>query len=677
MSWLARRTWWATPFEALGCLLASLVFCAWSWRANGDLSVRAAAYLFSLPILSIIWGRVLLVFLGAARCLERSSTFTLLVGCLALGLVTAALRFVSPFSLGSCYVGIGLAGAIAHGFLAPAIAAWHSSRKAAEAGLASLIVSLASATFWSAHLFPQTMAVGESTVCRIFNEYYAHTVNFLPLVAPKTPLEFGSYHFAGRPLSFYHFACYTYPALLRDLGGVGAKDTLAALWYPLSLVLVGLAASSLGAAWFGWRAGFWVTVAVMTIPDPTYWFIDITYFSYDRLLEASPGMAYAMAAASVAVVLVTAGIRRQHAPTIAGGLITAFLATFFKVNIIAASLPLCLFLLVFPPARRRTRATNALAAGFVLAVGLAFLGGLRLRSAPTMLPDWTVGDTYMARIATYLPESPLATAWLPWLGLPNRVLASVARALFVPWVTFQVLIVAFGFVWILAALTWRRIGVRGWIPIFSVAVYVGVALLLAPNRNGDPFELQHRTFCWYYFLLVVWTVGTAVRLARWSRFPRFPHEYAVGLCFVAIPFLVGQRMAIPHVDLALPTGFVQSCEYLRAHAEPEEAFVDLEGDPWLVTTALVERRIYSCWGPNYNFPGMTALREMRRERWRELDKLARMAEASDIRAWARKNGVRWCLVHPETPLRWPRAAQAKPAFSAGGYRVYDMESLPD
>jgi hypothetical protein len=552
------------------------------------------------------------------------------------------------------------------------MASWSIATRVEWMGLAATFVSLAAGSFWIWHLCPQQTMTEEVAVFRVFQEYFAHTSNYLPLLVDDRPLALGSFHFAGEPLSFYHWGCYTYPALLSVFGGVPAQEALAALWYPLGIVELGLAAFVLGRVWFGARAGYWCTVAVVVIPDPTYWAAPILYFPFDRLIEASPGMAYACAAAAVSLVFVTVGVRRGSGRALRLGILGAFAAAFFKVNIIVASLPICFFVIAFAPRQYRSPLTRRVTLEFLTVALLALLASLQLRSAPTFWPDWTGGDAYFQRIATFIAADSPLHSYLPLLE-SGQLRALVARAFFLLVVTFQWFLLLFAGAWIASIAVWRRIRFLHLVPLFSLAIYVAFAVFLAPNQNGDPFELQHRTFLWYYFLIATWTAGALAHSWRGLRLRPLP--LAVGLMLLVFPLYLGKDMRMPPGDLVVHRGFVDAARFLREQTSKTDAYLDSESDPWLVATALAERRSFVSWDPSYNFPGSGRLREVRLARWKESFDLFSRQNAEEVRDWSERHGVRWLLLHPTTKIYWPQDLLDQPAFQSQGYKVFDLSQL--
>jgi len=660
--------------DLVQCAFLLFVFMAWSYRSNGHISLREIFAIVALIIVCFLTGQVTLASLQPALRLVRSFPLIWLTGLTIVGLGITLIHITTPLGLVNGFIVISLVSFIGNLYLAPSVSAWTTpSRIRVDASMASLL-SLLAATFWMQHLFPQKIIAADTVRFRIFDEYYSNTVNMMPLLTTKNPFVVGSIHYAGEPLSFYHWACYSPAALLHLLGGQPANDTMTTLWYPLATYVMGLSAYVLGQTLFGSRAGLLATVGLVVLPDPTHWAAEITVLSFERIMEASAGMGYACGAAAVSLVLVIRGIRgSRYAPL--PGVLGAFASGLFKINIIVASLPATLFAILF--FSRKRQAFKALTWMIVLfaMVGMAYVGGTRLRSAPSFAFDPALGSEYVRFLLALVPYD----TWIRTL-IPSESLAAPllvwGRSFFVLFATFQILLPLY----ILAVLfdvvrhgTIRR--ADGFI-IASLIFYALLAVLLIPNANGDPFELQHRDFCWYYMLVIIGLAGhvtrmlnrlTPVGFSRWG-----PIALALTLLF---PLVLGRTMRMPARDFVFARGYVDATEFIRLKTGRDDVFLDSRSDPWLVSTALTERRTFICRDRTYNFPGSAALKDVRENRWKESDDLFQLKDVSAIREWSRRNGVRWVLVHPETDPHWPAIVLEHPTFQSGTYRVYDLESL--
>ena len=671
----------SVPFrsdEFIQLLLLVTVFTVWSYCTNRQVSIREIMALASLVFVSFLVGQVFLAFIQKTVRLERSFPMIWLTGLTVVGLWITLFHILTPFGLINGFFSITVLAIVGNLSFHSTISQWPIRRRTNFEGNLASVISLLAATFWLQHLFPQKLITDDTVRFNVFEQNFEHTVNMMALLTPKNPFAVGSIEFAGEPLSFYHWACYSPAALLHLLGGQPANDTMASLWYPLATYLLGLSAYVLGRTLFGPRAGLLATVGVVVLPDPTFWAGDIIVFSFTRMIEVSAGMGYACGAAVVALVLVIRGIRgRAFAPL--AGIVSAFTAGLFKINIIAATLPATMFALFFFARKRHSVKAAGWIVFLLVLVGFAILAGTRLRSAPSFALDPQWGNDFVQFVLALVP----ADSWVRGIVAPDDISHPIlliwSRSLFILLATFQGLFPLYGLLVLIDVVChghMRR--ADQWI-LTNIAFYALLAVLLIPNANGDPFELQHRDFCWYYMLLII---GLAGFVARWLRriLPIHSTPYIQTALFLTLvfPLVTGRTMYIPSRDLTFARGFIDSTEFIRVHSNSNDIFLDSQRDPLLVSTALTERRSFIARERNYKyFPGSASLREVREKRWEESNHLFSLTTMKQISDWSRQHNVQWVLVHPETKISWPTEILDRPNFQSGKYQVYNIELSED
>lgn len=663
-----------TAADLLSILLCSAAFSVWTLLTTFTVSLAQAAFFFSLVLSGLVWGRLALVAAGLAACVPRTFPVAFLVGSLLLGFGLAAIRLLTPLDLKVLYTAQFILGTALYLAMHRSMTRWRSSEVEDWVGLAITVLGLGASTLWMRHLFPAWESSGEVAVFRPFFEYFFHTTHVTPLLLPGVPVANGSIQFAGVPLAFYHYASYTFPALLTSLGGLPAFEALSALWLPLGMFFVGLAAFWLGTLLFGLRAGFWCAVVLRLAPDPSLWTFGINFYSFHAFLEATPAMAYAIAAAAVAVCLLILAIRSRRLSLVALSLAVAISTVFFKANMLLAAAPLCG--LLFLTAWRSFRTRRMLPAVAILAlVGMAGLwSGSRLRSAPTIGFDRGLGTTFVEYLfAEQVPRESVLLRLKPHL-LAHTPQAALGRLGFVLLLTFQG-----GLPLVLVALA------AGWsdrhparhaqaVLFLALGIYLYSALCLPPNQNGDPFELQHRSFVWVYLMAVIYTVGVLTRM--WNRHAArgWRTGFLSAFLLLLVPLVAGKFIALPRLP-PLSTGLVASAEFIRARSRPLDIVWDSQNDPSLVLAALSQRRSYVAVSLEDPFPGSGALRAIHRARVANTEHFKQANSFDQLRRWAAESKARWFLLHPGDVVRWPAEFADGPAFASAGYKVYDLARL--
>ncbi|MBX7074417.1 MAG: hypothetical protein K1X71_14825 [Pirellulales bacterium] len=658
----------------IASLIACCVcFCLWTVATTRTISLPQIGILASLTICALVWGRVIFALAGLNQFVPRLFSHALLVGMLWLGLTLAALRMLTPMNLANLYTAQAIVGLTLYATLARRIGDWNPGRRAEWPSFIVTLTSLLASTFWLRHLCPVAETAEDWTVYRPFVEYFFHATHVTPLLLPGSAVGNGSIQFAGVPLAFYHYASLAYPALLADLGGSGAYEALTSLWYPLGTFLAGLAAYFLGSQWFGPRAGFWCAIALRLLPDPSIWGFGIDLYSFNIFLEAMPALAYAVSAAAVALGILAIAIRRRRILLVWFSLAIAASTIFFKANVFVAVVPLgcLLFLLAWRRFGTQRMWPSAVALG---ALGLAGIVGLtQLRSAPSVGIDPELGSAFADHIlAAQTPADSAAQRLRPYV-MQSGASGALARLGFVILVTFQGGLLLLAAAMIALAIDRRR----AWLLLallIALGLYLASAILLPPNANGDPFELQHRAFAWVYLLAVVWTTGVLVTF--WNRWtpPKWRTGYLAALPLLAVPLVLGTQTFIDRSS-PVKTGLADCARYIHRESNPLDVVWDSRNDPTLLTAALTERRAMVSISPTDTYPGSGALSAIHRERGALTEAFKQASASENVRRIAKESGARWFLLHAGDDVQWPSELLSRPMFESRGFRVYDLTQM--
>jgi hypothetical protein len=675
------RTWqsiaaaqvsWAELLAGAACLVG---WTAWMWLTAGQTGWRLWVANGSLVAVFSVCGRVLLVALGVDRLVPRSFLLPLLSGAVVVPFTVAAARLITPVGLLAWYAAICASGLALHLLLARRIAQWQPLERGRWRELGGVLLALAAVTLWIRHVSPLVIVTGDSSDYRPFIEFFFHTTHATPLLIDGMPVSQGSFQFAGVPLAYYHYASYAVPALVAWIAGCPVYDAMVGSWYPVGYFLLGAAAWSLGSVLFGPRAALWCLAAVLLVPDPSFWCAPLSFFfSLNASAETSPALSYASATAALAVILLTLGARWRRISLVAAAMVVASATVFFKANIVVAALPLC-GLYFLANWKRFDVGVRWPALAVLVVLGLLGVAlGTRLRSAPTIGLDPELGWQYSQYILdeAVAPESALQK-FRPWVESSQAWIATPFRALLVATVTFQLTLPLLLLAWIACAWYWPEAASQRRLLVAALAVYLGSAVLLPPNANGDPYELQHRAFFWIYFLAAVWIAGVSVRLHHGVARQPLP-GLVVAAILLCVPLVLGDRMRVAPQN-AVPTGFVRAAHFILTHGPSTDIVQDAANDPNLILAALSQRRSYICISLEDTFPGSGALRAIHTSRAAECREVLRATTRDELGEFARRTGVRWFVLHPTSEVAWPKDLLAAPAFENRGFRVYDLSAL--
>lgn len=651
---------------------ATLVFAFglfWSWRVPTPLTVGLFGAWLAIIIGSLLTGFVVVCTFPFPRSMKQSLPFVALLGGVVTQFLLTVVKLFTAWTLEVIFltlmivVAVLLVGVRKH-------SAWPTvGRREAKAQVLATLLSLIAATVWTQHHYPLVQVEGGSQVYRPYQEMFYHAMRTSPLATDGNPRSIGSYQFSGERLTMYHYASYAYSALVSKWSGQALWVTTSTVWHPLGLLWLGWGAYSLARFWTGPRGALWATVAIAIIPDLYLWGFDAgtVMFSFHRFLEASPGLAYGCAAAAAVVVTLLAGLQQRSSAlvTLAFSLLLALVL--FKVNVFLPTFPLVGALLFYW--RRRFFAGRWL---FALWLAAAIGGGivyLQIPGRPTIEPGFdlgvgvfenmlSAGSSMSARMERWA-LAPTVPGWCVRMGL---VLGLVMGPFLLPLIALLV--------WPVSRATPPRRS--SFVVIASLAICLGMLSFMAPNRNGDPYELSHRQFAWCYFVVLSWVMATLA--TRWQSFlPRsYVLEGVVSFVLVIWSALLTSMGGLQLDYTEFPSGFVECCDSIRQRSTPTDVVVSSDGDPRWRVGALTEQPMFVCTSPDDIIPGGAEFRPVLLERRERVEDLLSTTTAEGVIQWAERYGVRWVLIFPDVRVAWPAAMAEAPAIRHGACRVYDL-----
>lgn len=684
------RTRHCTPYDAASCAVLVASLSASSWLALGRLPLGLVASIAAMIAATVLVGRVYLRLFGLDRLVERSFVLALLAGTAPLGALTAAATLGTPLSLlGAALVVAGGAAAV-YGRNGDAISRWRVGRRTERLDLAAVALASIAGVLWVQHSLPPAHAEGGSIVFSPIRDFFTHAniANALKLDGAGRP------GLAGAGLPFYHYAGYVFVAAPSAATGLPTYPLLFGVWTPLAVCLVGLATYVLGRWAFGPTTGLWCLALAVVSPDPSYWTLGLTspsfsFFSFHRLFQFAPSNAYGLATAGLGLVLVLVGLRERSAGAALAGLGAAAASILFKAQVFVVAAPItaaaaaCVLWSATPGRRRWVWIAGGVLAAPAAAAALAMLRPY----APTLALEDSPGESLAAFLYSSTRQDPLLAEWGRRAVEASGIQAVPMRAAFLLGAAFRLLLPLAAAAWVVRRLCGaRRCAPLDYVVAASAALYLSYAMFLAPHRVdyawGTAWNLQHVPFAWVHWLLATWATGTLCRAAGRRR-PRL--WIAATACLpmlLAFPLVVGQRpldddwLRDEHwSDLSQPAGLVDCAEFLRRETSPRERYQDSMDDPYFVVEALAERRPYVGWTLVATYSGADTVHETFESRIEDHRRLREAATAQEAARLAAEMGVRWYLLHPQTPVAWPPELLENPAFESAGHRVYDLSSV--
>jgi hypothetical protein len=670
----------------LGCIV---VFSGWLVTVSGALPVLAVVF-FALLMGSVYYlGRVVLHLLCLDRRLIGSLPFILLTGSLSWALVMLAMHSLLPGSLRwhttVLFILCAAGQWISHRGEAPL----QENRASAWLSLFVVVFSLAAATCWARGLLhPQRLADGQVQFNH-WQDHFDHTAFTTQLLARQHLWRFGNKELSNAPTPLYHYASYLFPAALASFSRLSSYNVTVALWTPLGTFLMGLAAYVLAATFAGRTAGVCAAVALLALPDASYYGLHNAWFRYHWLQQIAAAGMYGVAGSALALVFLLEAKRTRSSRALFAAGLAAAVTFFLKAQIFAVLIPFLVvwFILCYPRFAVAWRLLILAALVAVTVGGIAVSN--RLHVGPHIGSDPVYFEEYCKGTATEIK----------WEALRSMVdqAAAASRLRFYITATTMIVLSTFGalvaVVPLLGLWAWwtRKLHAADLAPWLVMLVYVVFLVGLNDRVVGvNSAELIHRPFVWAYFIVLTWCAGKGwlllrqTRPRRWTAWVLKPQVIcAVSVILLVLPWHMGRNAQEGQLkwrslasDLRFPEGLVECSRFIAHTGSRQDIVQDTQYDDHLVFGSLTERRSFlarpQIWKKSKD-PAVPAEIE---HRYALLERLKTLTAAAEIREVAARTGIRWYLVHPDDRLPWPAEILEHPAFRAGGFVVYDLTQLP-
>lgn len=654
----------------------SLSLSAWIIAAAGTFNMRAIGFFLLFPYVLLVYGRVV----SAALALPASFTLDFVLGVVVISIAVMIWKLFVPFSLWIFLVIllISVVGALK-------ITVQASPEPTSCIEFLAVVVTLAATTAWSQDLLAPIKANDGYFLFKPWSDFFFHATIVARSLGKQTLAQVGNYEWQGLPALVYHYASYSLTTCLVRVADVPAYIAVVAFWTPFGCFLSGIAAYTLGNAFWGQKAGLAALTAVMIIPDAALLRFGHPYYGYHWLQEVDPGGLYGVAIAGVALAIVAMGWRARRLGWITSGVFLGALVAVFKVHIFVASFPLIFsFAALAWPSRPPKK---WLALGLCIAIGVIVtqVAG-HFHIGPGVHFDFSGNAWFWKFLANMAKQTPVELWYQVFLR--NNLFPS-----YLPLAIGLLLISALGIFAILAPFTCllalRR---KNWTAPNTLSVAaIGILLLMTftLSRNttlGLADELNHRPFVWAYWLVASLVGGYLFSIV----IPRLSHRrvllfWVAYFSFLLVPVYCGaglQRGGWPgaqaHSSLTIDRGLIECARYIRGQASATAIVQDSQLETsFPILSALAERP---------SFAGRTKFwvrisNAFRQSSYRtQLEKLKNLETASnlaDLQHSARETGIKWFVCHPDDHYPWPREFLDHPVFESNGYKVYEMQRSSD
>ena len=677
---------WTTWLCSLAC---SAAFWFWAHAVNPSVGLSEAVFFLLMPIGCYCLGYAALRWVRYPIRSGHPFPIAFLSGTVVALLLLFVLHML-PISLRVADLIVLVLGVGAYA-LAPKAERGEPAQSPAWVALCAVVLILGAGTLWTQELRPYSTKQGEQIVVEPWADIFYHAQFVSQLHDDMSIARLGNPDMSGKPIAFYHYASYMLPASIEVWSNhLTAMDCVACSWIPFAFVLIGFGAFVLAAEWWGDVAGIAAMAAVLLIPDAPVYAIPLNWYSFYWLLAISAGLAYGVAGAALALVLITEAVQSDRIWLLGCGFVLLVSTVLLKAHVTIVAMPLAVaWVLMFKrgwTVRRRWSTAVILGACALLAL----LALERLQLGPSILPiKHRPGAFYYL---SGLTDRIAPGNWHQLLAShfhgrnPLRLLIALFVGVVAPLGGWLVL-------WIVLLLSNSRgrwFGRRDWIPILALAIYVGCLIFLPANERGTLDELWHRPFVWLYFIVAAWCLGRSVEVIqkRTNASPARASAIAVILAAIllVVPWTKGKTVqhawtidAAGMYDIPLDKGFVDCADFIREHSPETDIAQTQVSTIFPFLSAYSERRCYLGLSTVYwqRFSHLsTAFNESLR-RNQIVEQLPKAASEQELRNIAKETGIRWYIARPDEMLAWPSARAEKPVFKSHGFRLFELSEKPN
>ena len=668
------------------CSLAcSATFWFWAHQVNPHLGIADAVFCLAMPIGCLYLGHAALRWMRYPIRAAHSFPIAFLSGSTVAMLLLFVIHLF-PLSLKMADVVVLLLGIIAFA-TAPQPQRGQPAQFPSWLALCAVVLILCAASLWTQDVQPYWTQQGEHIVVTPWSDFFYHAQFTGQLRADTSIVRLGDPNLSGRPVAFYHYASYMLSASVEAWSGhLTAMDCTAAAWIPLAFMVMGLGAYVIASEWWGDLAGIAAVAAVLLIPDAPTYGIPLDLYSFHWLIAVSAGLGYGIAGAALALVLITAAVQSDRMWMLACGFCLMFATVLLKAHVTIVAMPLAIAWVFIFKRGWSVRQKWLLAAVVVIGAVLALVALERLQIGPSILPlkHRPGGFGFISTQAEQIPPGTWHRLIVPHLHGRNVVHLAI-EVLIAVGAPLGGWLLLFALLFVVNS-NRRRLDRLDWIPVFALVIYVGCLGFFPPNQRGTIDELWHRPFVWLYFVIAVWCLGKIGQSIQ-KRLTGVPSRAAAIIAVIAALLLIfpyekgksiqhTRRMESRYMDMPIDRGLVDCANFVREHSPDTDIVQDQTSEMFPILSALSERRSYLGLSPDYwrqfNHASVLLAESLRRKKI--VEGIPRATSDQELKKIVTATGIRWYIARPKEVLSWPGQRAEKPAFTAHGYRLYDLKS---
>jgi hypothetical protein len=639
----------------IGCLRVSL----------GYVSLAAGVTVTAVIMLMLLAGRCTLMLLSpSSRALSRiGARYATGFGVLSiiLSALTLGLRMRMAW-------GVAIAAAV----IVSAAALPSRSRIIYEprdyrSEIAILAMICGSTVLWSWRAVVSYGHLLDSGVFLAWSDFFIHSAEVAQCAASG---QIGNIFASGLPLPIYHYGSYMVPAILVSFASVPALSAVTAFWTPLSFIILGCGAYSLGDALAGRGGGIGALTAVLLVPDAAHYGLADPVFDFHWLMQIGPHGSFAVGMALLSVGAVLTYVRDSNVRALWLAVILDLMVFAMRVHIFVP-LTITNGLLFLGRCWVQDRRVFA---GAVVAGALAVAGGSLVAERIPRAPHFLTGARDMYPFLIGIPPALFssnqgAIMGLGWWG------ANIVGLAMLPFAAFGVFFPICVTAAILPHPQWK--GMQTSHAFLAVLSYI-LVLGIFPITELEPNEFQHRPFLFVYGVLAsssgayLWVAIRSKLNYRGARLVLGPT--LIGL--LVVPATLGKTAQVGRLPTGplyavneLSPGLLQAARYIRTHAAVQEVVALSVGELDEYFVGLAERTLFVPTAPFLVVQASISKPELARRR-EIVHRLLTTANGDNLCSLAREETIHWLVTGPRTSLLPPITESA--SFSSAAYVVTNL-----
>jgi len=216
--------------------------------------------------------------------------------------------------------------------------------------------------------------------------------------------------------------------------------------------------------------------------------------------------------------------------------------------------------------------------------------------------------------------------------------------------------------------------------LLTLIIHVAIKLLISDNAGyGDPFEVNHKTFVWPYFVTVFCTSYLLTFFINQRIQRPLILKNRIIVAMIMVFFIVSSvfasldlqnwRSLRGYTNIKIDKGLFESSLYVKDHSSPGEVVQLCENDPFDQFGVLADRPVFIA----HAIVNTPPINYAEQQRFSIVNKIIQAKSTDAIKVLLPATKISWLLMSPRCYAPWEK--QLSPDVISEGYRLYRMRLL--